>query len=153
MRTLHFSQEEKIQRFPANKSSRNLQDDLNDFLALIPLDEIANIVLNYVANGAEVQAALQYLVSEEFESIVVFGDHQPELYNSSDMKPANQMRSSSRSLKSTLNEILAIVPVDEFKALYYETVQTSADIAELINRPSSGEFRVSSNPFIPTVWL
>ncbi|XP_046998543.1 uncharacterized protein LOC124613861 [Schistocerca americana] len=79
--TLHWSQEEKIQHFPANKSSRNLQDDLNDFLALIPLDEIVNIVLNYVANGGEVQAALQYLVSEEFESTVVFGDQQPELYD------------------------------------------------------------------------
>ncbi|XP_049814342.1 uncharacterized protein LOC126260919 isoform X6 [Schistocerca nitens] len=155
----------KIQRFPAKKSSRNLQDDLNDFLALIPVDEIVNIVLNYVANDAEVQAALQYLMSDEFESIVVYVDQQPELYDllnfleSSGLdpygflntihdflgippisKPASRMRRSSRSLKSMLDEILAILPVDELKALYNEKLQTSPDFAELINRLSSDEF-------------
>ncbi|XP_047115603.1 uncharacterized protein LOC124795576 [Schistocerca piceifrons] len=155
----------KIQRFPAKKSSRNLQDDLNDFLALIPVDEIVNIVLNYVANDAEVQAALQYLMSDEFESIVVYVDQQPELYDllnfleSSGLdpygflnmihdflgipqitKPASRMRRSSRSLKSMLDEILAILPVDELKALYNEKLETSADFAELINRLSSDEF-------------
>ncbi|XP_049786484.1 uncharacterized protein LOC126188871 isoform X4 [Schistocerca cancellata] len=155
----------KIQRFPAKKSSRNLQDDLNDFLALIPVDEIVNIVLNYVANDAEVQAALQYLMSDEFESIVVYVDQQPELYDllnfleSSGLdpygflnmihdflgipqisKPASRMRRSSRSLKSMLDEILAILPVDELKALYNEKLETSPDFAELINRLSSDEF-------------
>ncbi|XP_049827124.1 uncharacterized protein LOC126266714 isoform X3 [Schistocerca gregaria] len=161
----HIVPVKKIQRFPAKKSSRNLQDDLNDFLALIPVDEIVNIVLNYVANDAEVQAALQYLMSDEFESIVVYVDQQPELYDllnfleSSGLdpygflnmihdflgipqitKPASRMRRSSRSLKSMLDEILAILPVDELKALYNEKLETSPDFAELINRLSSDEF-------------
>ncbi|XP_046998508.1 protein G12-like [Schistocerca americana] len=104
-------------------------------------------------------------MSDEFESIVVYVDQQPELCDllnfleSSGLdpygflntihdflgipqitKPASRMRRSSRSLKSMLDEILAILPVDELKALYHEKLETSADFAELINRLSSDEF-------------
>ncbi|PSN29414.1 hypothetical protein C0J52_28022, partial [Blattella germanica] len=61
------------------KASRNLQDDLQDFLALIPVDQIIAIATDYLANDAEVQAAVAYLQSDEFETIVVALDALPEL--------------------------------------------------------------------------
>jgi hypothetical protein len=50
--------------------ARNLQDDLNDFLALVPAEEILNIVLDYFVNDAEVKEFVLYLQSEKFHSIV-----------------------------------------------------------------------------------
>jgi hypothetical protein len=49
---------------------RNLNDDLNDFLALVPLDKIIAILLDYLANDAQVQELVLYLQSEEFHKIV-----------------------------------------------------------------------------------
>jgi hypothetical protein len=51
--------------------TRNLNDDLNDFLALIPLNDVIAIVLDYLANDAEVQELILYLQSEDFHKIVV----------------------------------------------------------------------------------
>jgi hypothetical protein len=50
--------------------TRNLQDDLNDFLALVPLDQVLAIALDYLANDPEVQEFVVYLQSEEFHKIV-----------------------------------------------------------------------------------
>lgn len=51
--------------------TRNLNDDLNDFLALVPLNEVIAIVLDYLANDQEVQELILYLQSEEFHKIVI----------------------------------------------------------------------------------
>jgi hypothetical protein len=51
--------------------TRDLNDDLNDFLALVPLDEVLGIVLDYLANDSEVQELILYLQSEEFHKIVI----------------------------------------------------------------------------------
>jgi hypothetical protein len=50
--------------------TRNLNDDLNDFLALVPLEEVLAIVLDYLANDAQVQELILYIQSEEFHKIV-----------------------------------------------------------------------------------
>jgi hypothetical protein len=51
--------------------TRNLNDDLNDFLALVPLNEIIAIALDYLANDPEVQELILYLQSEDFHKIVI----------------------------------------------------------------------------------
>jgi len=51
--------------------TRSLQDDLNDFLALVPLDKVLTIALDYLANDSEVQELVIYLQSEEFHKIVL----------------------------------------------------------------------------------
>jgi hypothetical protein len=51
--------------------TRTLQDDLDDFLALVPTDEVLAIALDYLANDVEVQEAMIYLQSEEFHTIVL----------------------------------------------------------------------------------
>jgi len=50
--------------------TRTLQDDLNDFLALVPTDKIIEIALDYLANDAEVQQFVIYIQSDEFHGIV-----------------------------------------------------------------------------------
>jgi len=50
--------------------TRNLQDDLNDFLALIPVDEVIAIALDYLANDAQVQELMAYLQSDQFHNII-----------------------------------------------------------------------------------
>jgi hypothetical protein len=55
----------------SDTGTRNLQDDLDEFLALVPVDQILGIALDYLANDAEVQEAVIYLQSEEFHKIVL----------------------------------------------------------------------------------
>ena len=50
--------------------TRSLQDDLNDFLALVPTDKVLKISLDYLANDPEVQEAIAYLQSEEFHMLL-----------------------------------------------------------------------------------
>jgi hypothetical protein len=50
--------------------TRNLQDDLNDFLAIVPRDQIIAIALEYLSNDKEVQDFIVYLQSEKFHTIV-----------------------------------------------------------------------------------
>lgn len=57
---------------------RNLNDDLNDFLALVPLDKVIGILLDYLANDAEVQELILFLQSEEFHKIVRTVEELPE---------------------------------------------------------------------------
>lgn len=62
----------------SDTGTRNLQDDLDDFLALIPLDKVLEIVLDYLANDPEVQEAVIYIQSEEFHTIVTTVEALPE---------------------------------------------------------------------------
>jgi len=50
--------------------TRTLQDDLNDFVALIPVDKVLEIALDYLANDQEVQEFVTYLQSDEFHVII-----------------------------------------------------------------------------------
>ncbi|XP_049801965.1 uncharacterized protein LOC126236587 [Schistocerca nitens] len=149
---------------PAKKANRNLQDDLNDFLALIPIDEIVNIVLNHLANDPEVQAAVEYVLSDDFKSIVLAIDALPEyidflnylqesgldVYKYVNMlhdflglpqlTPPSKLR-HTRSIRSMVDEILAILPLDELRALFDEKLQTSPDFKELYDRIRSPEFQ------------
>ncbi|XP_049774591.1 uncharacterized protein LOC126162248 isoform X14 [Schistocerca cancellata] len=148
----------------AKKANRNLQDDLNDFLALIPIDEIVNIVLNHLANDPEVQAVAEYVVSDDFKSIVLAIDALPEYIDFLNylqesgldvykyvnilhdflglpqLTPPSKLR-RTRSIRSMVDEILAILPLDELQALFYEKLETSPDFKELYDRIRSPEFQ------------
>jgi hypothetical protein len=49
--------------------SGSLQDELNDFLVLVPTDKIFEIALDYLANDPEVKELVVYIQSEEFPKI------------------------------------------------------------------------------------
>jgi len=61
--------------------TRNLQDDLNDFLALIPVDEVIAIALDYLSNDAQVQEVMTYLQSDEFHGLITTVEGLPEFKN------------------------------------------------------------------------
>ncbi|XP_047109029.1 uncharacterized protein LOC124777612 [Schistocerca piceifrons] len=150
--------------FGLKKANRNLQDDLNDFLALIPVDEIVAIVLDHLANDPEVQAAVQYILSDDFKSIVLAIDALPEYIDFLNylqesgldvykyvnalhdflglpqLPPPSKLR-HTRSIRSMVDEILAILPLDELRALFDEKLETSPDFKELYDRIRSPEFQ------------
>jgi hypothetical protein len=48
---------------------RSFQDDLHDFMALVPTNKVFDIVLDYLSNDKEVQEIVFELQSEEFPMI------------------------------------------------------------------------------------
>uniref|UniRef100_UPI00035AC992 Green fluorescent protein n=1 Tax=Blattella germanica TaxID=6973 RepID=UPI00035AC992 len=148
-------------------AARNLQDDLQDFLALIPVDQIIAIATDYLANDAEVQAAVAYLQSDEFETIVVALDALPELQNFLNFLEANGLNAidflngihdllgiphipvSGRKyhirrgvgITGLIDDVLAILPIEDLKALFNEKLETSPDFLALYNAIRSPEFQ------------
>ena len=45
------------------------QDDVNEFIALVPTDKVLEIALDYLYNDQEVQEYIAYMQSEEFPKI------------------------------------------------------------------------------------
>lgn len=59
-------------------STYGLKEDFDDFLALIPKNEILNILVDYLGNDAEVQQAAEYIQSDDFKGIVLEIEAIPE---------------------------------------------------------------------------
>nr|CAD7418041.1 unnamed protein product [Timema poppensis] len=146
------------------KSTRNLNDDLQDFIDLVPVDQIEAIALDYISNDAEVQAVLEYLQSDEFKAIVEEVNESEEaidlydyLYKSGvdiynfvnnindllglpHVEPKTRSLPSKRTFREFLDEIEAILPIDDMIALFKEKQQSSPDFAAFVDRISSPEF-------------
>jgi RNA polymerase-interacting CarD/CdnL/TRCF family regulator len=54
------------------------QEELKDFLVLVPTDKILEITLDYVANDTEVKEFIAYIQSEEFPRIHTIVEHLKE---------------------------------------------------------------------------
>jgi len=54
------------------------QDDLKEFLALVPTDKVLEIALDYLANDQEVREFVVYIQSEEFPKIHKIVEHLKE---------------------------------------------------------------------------
>uniref|UniRef100_A0A182M958 Uncharacterized protein n=1 Tax=Anopheles culicifacies TaxID=139723 RepID=A0A182M958_9DIPT len=50
-------------------TQRALTDDFDDFVALLPLEDLLNLAMRYLVTDQEVQQALLYLQGEEFASV------------------------------------------------------------------------------------
>lgn len=144
----------------AAPSARSLQDDLKEFLDLIPVATLKEITCSY-KNDPEVQLAVQYLRSEEFAGLVAavrekqtWNDFKDYLNDAGiDVEAviafihnliANGVcdsAGSSRGLKDLLNELRAALPVDEIKALFSDKLQNSADFQEFFAKVSSDKSR------------
>jgi hypothetical protein len=53
----------------SDTGTQKLQDDLKEFMALIPTDAVLEIALEYLANDKEVREFIVYVQSEEFPKI------------------------------------------------------------------------------------
>ncbi|XP_068082098.1 uncharacterized protein [Anabrus simplex] len=146
----------------AKHSTRNLHDDLMDFVALVPVDQIKAIALDYLANDAEVQQAVAYLRSDEFKNIVAIVDNEPEtkqvlnflvdhgldayaflnrIHDLLGIPHVNPVRSRhTRSIRNLIDDIKALLPIEEIRALYHEKLETSPDFKNLYDTLSSEDF-------------
>jgi hypothetical protein len=58
--------------------THRLQDDLKEFMALVPTDKVLEIALDYLANDQEVREFVVYIQSEEFPKIHKIVEHLKE---------------------------------------------------------------------------
>lgn len=72
-----------------NMSVFGLHDDLQDFLALVPRDQVVAIVVDYLANDAEVQQVFEFAQSDDFKNLVLEVDQIPEYIKVSMTKYSN----------------------------------------------------------------
>ncbi|XP_033606697.1 uncharacterized protein LOC111862841 isoform X2 [Cryptotermes secundus] len=148
----------------SRRGTRNLNDDLNDFLALVPLDEVIAIVLDYLANDQEVQELILYLQSEEFHKIVITVEELDEfkllikipeelgidvnsiinlIHEIIGLPPYAARKNTRRGvgLNGLIDDLIAILPIDDLKALFEKKQQTSPDFKALIDAIQSPEFK------------
>ncbi|XP_046608175.1 uncharacterized protein LOC124299206 [Neodiprion virginianus] len=149
-----------------NRSTRDLSDDFQDFLALIPVDDVVAIVIEYLAEDEEVQNAVEYIQSDDFANLILAVDAIPEYIafldylNSAGLDvytyvnllhswlgldelevPSTRLVSSriTGGIAGLFADIIAVLPVDEIKALYYEKLESSTDFASLVTLLGSEE--------------
>ncbi|KAJ4440685.1 hypothetical protein ANN_08833 [Periplaneta americana] len=153
--------------FGLSRAGRNLQDDLNDFLALIPTDEILAIAMDYLANDAEVQELVAYLQSDDFHKIITTIEALPEFANFYNflkehgldvvdyineihsiiglppfVPPSRRHARRGVGINGLIDDVIAILPVDELKALFQEKLETSPDFKALYDAIRSPEFQI-----------
>lgn len=147
----------------------NLNDDLDDFLALLPVEEITEIVLDYMTNDKEIIETMEYLQSDNFHNIVVevegmketkdilafleesginVSEIMNEIHDIIGLPPfhpfarfSNIPFAAGGGLTGLIADIKAILPIEKIKALYYEKLENSPSFQKLIKRLSSPEFQ------------
>ncbi|KAL7298186.1 hypothetical protein TKK_0009182 [Trichogramma kaykai] len=152
---------------PTFRNVRNLQDDLNDFLALIPVEKIHKVFMEYVEEDEDFGEAIDYIMSEEFKSMVmeIEAMHEvKELINYLEQaglpayKYVNKLNDfleiphihprmrfgilrRTGGIPGFIKDVKALIPVDKMEKLYKEKLHTSKDFAALIHKLSSPDFQ------------
>ena len=151
---------------PESRMARNsLHDDLNDFLALVPIDEVTEIALNYLENDAQVEEAVEYLESSAFRQIVEeveamkeahdvlkylqdsgldaygFLNKIHDLLGIPQFHPSGRISRVSGGIPGMIADIKALLPIEKIEALYHEKLETSPAFANLIKRLGAPEFQ------------
>lgn len=149
-------------------ATKSLEDDLNDFVALFDGAALLEVVLPYLAEDEEVQEVLYYLSSEEFKSLVLAVEAVPEyiafldytqaagldvykwvdlIHTVIGLEPLTRSTSvrNGKGIAGLIDDVLALVPREELKALYLEKLETSPEFAEFAAQVNSDEFQVIVN--------
>ncbi|XP_008208307.1 uncharacterized protein LOC100115024 [Nasonia vitripennis] len=147
--------------------TRNLKDDLNDFLALVPVERIKEIFYDYLANDEAFGEALDYVLSEEFQGLIIEIEAQKEVKQLLQFLQESGLQAHEfinkindilgiehivprihyNSIRITgglpgfIQDIKATLPIDQIKKLYDDKLKSSSDFAALIKRLSSDEFQ------------
>ncbi|KAG7187707.1 hypothetical protein KM043_016763 [Ampulex compressa] len=85
-----------------------LHEDIQYFLDLIPMDEVALIVIQYSAQDPEFQDALRYLQSKDFRNLVIDFESIPEVINF-----VNYLEQNGIYAYHILNMINKMLEIDE----------------------------------------
>ncbi|XP_063986109.1 uncharacterized protein LOC135167154 [Diachasmimorpha longicaudata] len=155
-------------KFPGHELRREvlgLEEDLADFLALIPQNEVMHIVMEYLEHDKDVQKAVEYMQSAEFRQLVKVVEEMDDVKNfykyiqesGLDIYGAvNKLhdfiglpplvhprvaRTITGGLNGLIHDIKAVLPIEEIKALYYEKMGTSPAFKQLVQRLNSPKFQ------------
>ncbi|KAK0180567.1 hypothetical protein PV327_002935 [Microctonus hyperodae] len=156
---LEFFEDELI------KISPGLHDDLEDFVALIPGDEISSIFREYVTHDKEVQYVIEYIQTSEFRELVKAIESIPDvvtfykylqesgldiyylinkLHEFIGLPPIVPLIAPVQitgGISGLIADIKIILPIHDIKALYVEKLETSVEFKKLIERLQSPAFQ------------
>lgn len=142
-----------------------LHDDLDDFLALVPREKILAILNEYVLSDKEVQAAIDYILSDDFTELFLIIEHMEYvqtlieyldesgldvyrilnvIHDFLGLAPASRVILSTQitgGVAGLIADIKAALPLEEIKALYHKKLETSIEFKKLVERLSSEEFQ------------
>ncbi|XP_067014207.2 protein G12 [Anabrus simplex] len=145
----------------------DLGNDFQDFIKLIPVDKIREIVLDHAANDADLQKWIAYVQTDDFKNIILSLEAIPEyiefltylehsgvhIYEQINqlhealklpllpIPPSHTSKRSRRSLDSMLDEIIAVLPREQLWALLQHKKQNSPAFKAFIARVQSDEFQ------------
>ncbi|XP_055535241.1 protein G12-like [Wyeomyia smithii] len=148
-------------------TSRGLQEDFDEFVALLPVDEIVSVAMRYFLTDKEVQAAVQYITGPEFAAVwdQVFAlkevrdvlnyledagvnvydalNELAKLIGVKPVKPSHAIRriASTRGLNDLIEEVLALLTQDKLKALFEQKLATSAEFKAFFEKLQSTDFQ------------
>lgn len=137
--------------------TRTLESDLEEFVELIPVDELKTIAQKYLNTDKEFQDAIAYLQSDEWAALVAEVRANPTVQEFkeylSDLgidleaivewihniiagaKPEGVV--GQRGLKEFVEEVKAALPVADLIKLFLDKLQTSKDFQEFYAKISS----------------
>jgi len=142
------------------KAERGLAEDWDELVALLPLDEILNVVIKYLEDD-EFQQVLNYIFGGEFAELVLEVETIPEYNAVIDFLeeaglpakswiaglhellgiPRKTSRANLGGLRAMVDEIKALIDFDAIKTWYNGKLQTSPEFANLFDKLGSPEFR------------
>ncbi|XP_046403219.1 uncharacterized protein LOC124168887 isoform X2 [Ischnura elegans] len=160
-------------RPPMRISPRSLVSLVDDLLKFIPTDKLLNILITYLQTDPDVQAVFTWLQGDSFRNLVVNLEGVQELKDFMnwlvskkidaysyvntvldilgipEFKPSKFPRFRNSMLRSGLtnmiNDIIAVLPVDEIANWFITTCEPDPEFQELITRLKSDSFLVVVN--------
>ncbi|XP_055545049.1 protein G12-like [Wyeomyia smithii] len=156
-----------ISSVSAVPAPRGLKEDFEDFLALVPVDELSKLALDYYLHDKEVQDAFAYLQGEEFSAVwdqlfavnevrdllKYLEDAGLPVYDAlnfvADFFGLNHVKPMVRTIRSLrtgglsgfLDEAFVLLPTDKLKALFEEKLQTSPEFKALFDKLQHTDFQ------------
>ncbi|GAB1863924.1 Protein G12 [Camponotus japonicus] len=146
-----------------------LHNDIQDFIDKIDTDKVIEIFLQYVSEDSEVQDAIAFFKSEEFKKLVLDVEHLPEIKVLMDyihhagidiyqivnkvndfLKLAHLTppdftqrvhKQISGGIRGLVDDVLAVLPVDELNDLYEEKLKTSPEFKKFVDQLKSDNFQ------------
>ncbi|XP_001863586.2 protein G12 [Culex quinquefasciatus] len=150
-----------------NPDHRGLPEDLRDFLALVPVDQIVELTSDYYQHDAEFQYAFHYLQGHEFATVwdqlfaldeirdlLQYLNHGgldvysvlnriAEALGLSQLKPVRVLVESGRTggLNGFLDDVRALLPEQQIMDLYEQKMGSSEEFTALTDRLRHADFQ------------
>ncbi|XP_029055196.2 protein G12-like [Osmia bicornis bicornis] len=148
-----------------------LADDVQEFVDLLPMDEVIKIIHRYVTTDSDVQAVIKFMHSNEFKQLVTEIETMSEIQHIMnymqkngldiyqvvnhinkylDLEPLTpptnvRMVRAAGGIRGMLDEVKALVPKEKIRELYKQKLATSKVFAELVAQVKSPEFQNVAN--------